>query len=380
MNIAHIVPYIGDEASGPAYSVPALCQALHRNGCSVTLYTLNPLPKKDKFEFEVKSFKRSNFPLYSFGRSRPKYQALLNDSANIDIIHNHSFWMASNIYAGFVAKNSKIPLVNSPRGTFSDKALSRSKWKKRIVSLFGQKAALNNTSCFHVTSSHEVSDTNKVKPNTPIAQIPNGIDVPQLASITSLNLKRKKLLFLGRLHQIKGIENLIEAWGQLEALFPDWDCEIVGVGKLDYVESLKSIIVSMGLDRIRISDAVYGEEKVKKFQEADLYVLPSFSENFGMTVAESLVNNTPVITTDRTPWQKLDIKNAGWCIGVGVQPLVNVLNLALLKNKEELFDMGVRGRIWMITDFSWEKIAQDMIALYKWLLKTGKKPKCVKYE
>ena len=98
-----------------------------------------------------------------------------------------------------------------------------------------------------------------------------------------------------------------------------------------------------------------------------------------MTVAEALVNNTPVITTDRTPWNDLNIKKAGWCISLGVQPLIDVLNEALSKDKVELYEMGTAGRNWMINDFSWDKIAKDMISVYKWILKTGKKPKNIVY-
>lgn len=378
MRVAQIVPYIGDEASGPAYSVPALCEALKRNGCDVILYTLEPLPKRE-FEFQIKGFKRSSLPSYSFGRSPNKYYTLLNDCKNIDIIHNHSFWMASNIYAGMVAKKMKIPLINSPRGTLSKKALSISKWKKNIVSILGQNTAFKSTSCYHATASHECNDINCFMPNTPVAQIPNGIDIPKINSKTSLNFKRKKLLFLGRIHEIKGLENLINAWAKLENHFADWDLEIIGVGEKKYVDFLNTLIQENSLKRVIVGKPLYGLAKLKKYQESDLYVLPSFSENFGMTVAEALVNNTPVITTNGTPWQELNTKEAGWCIAVGVEPLIDVLNEALSKDKDELYKMGTIGRNWMINDFSWDNIAKDMIAVYKWILKTGKKPKNIKY-
>ena len=377
LKIAQIVPYIGDEASGPAYSVPALCTALQNNGCTVTLYTLNPTPNK-KYNFITKGFKRSKFPTYSFGRSAEMYKQLLEDSEDIDIIHNHSFWMAPNIYAGFIAKKKNIPLINAPRGTMSQKALSMSKLKKQIVLKLGQQLAINQTVCFHATAVHETKDIKKQYPQKAIAQLPNGVDVPVLSKETSLNQERNKLLFFGRLHSIKGIENLINAWGNLESQFPNWDLDIIGVGDTNYVGSLHVIIKNKKLNRVSILDPVYGDDKMIVYQNADLYVLPSFSENFGMTVAEALANNTPVITTNQTPWKDLDKNNAGWSIDVGVDALEKVLAIALSKSKNELFDMGTNGRQWMMEKFSWDSIAKEMIATYKWILKKGNKPKCVK--
>jgi glycosyltransferase involved in cell wall biosynthesis len=377
LKIAQIVPYIGDEASGPAYSVPALCSALQKQGCNVTLYTLNPLPQKS-FNFKIKGFCRSILPVKSFGRSTEMYKQLLLDSDDIDIIHNHSFWMASNIYAGLVAKKTNIPLMNAPRGTFSEEALSRSKIKKQLVLKFGQQTAINQTNCFHATALHEVEDIKKKYFDTPIAQISNGIDIPIMFKENSLFTKRCKLVFLGRLHSIKGIENLIDVWSLLENRFKKWDLDIVGVGDKTYVDSLRNLIKSKNLQRVKIISPKYGEEKNKIYQQADLYVLPSFSENFGMTVAEALANNTPVITTNKTPWLNLNEKQAGWCIDVGVESLKQVLTLALNKTKEELYAMGVNGRNWMEQDFSWDNIAKDMIATYQWMLKKGTKPNCIK--
>ncbi len=113
LKVIHIVPYIGDQASGPAYSVPALCEALQKKGCEIILYTLNPLPKKE-FNYIVRGFTRSKFPHPSFGRSRKMFSALRKEASSVDLVHNHSLWMAPNIYAGLFSKKYDIPLICSP--------------------------------------------------------------------------------------------------------------------------------------------------------------------------------------------------------------------------------------------------------------------------
>ena len=378
MKIAHIVPFIGEEASGPSYSVPALCNALQKKGCEVVLYTLGPINMKNHF-FKLKSFPRSTFPIHSLGRSPEMFKQLLIDSNDIDIIHNHSLWMAPNIYAGLVAKLKKIPLINAPRGTMSAKALSRSSWKKSIVKILGQNLALKQTNCFHVTAEHEYMDVKKLFLSHPISIIPNGVDIPSLINDEKKN-KHRTLLFLGRIHPIKGIENLINAWGELEIHFKDWKLDILGIGNKEYLDKLIKLIRKKGLQRVVIKDPVYGADKHVIYQKANLYVLPSFSENFGMTVAESLANATPVITTNATPWKDLDIKNAGWCIDVGVKELKEVLEEALVKSTYDLSQMGVNGREWMKMNYSWDSIADEMVNTYKWILNKAEQPKCIKNE
>tara|TARA_R110002020_G_scaffold463122_1_gene683027 strand:+ start:5284 stop:6426 length:1143 start_codon:yes stop_codon:yes gene_type:complete len=374
LNVLHIVPYVGDEASGPAYCVPAICDSLQKKGCQISLYTLNPLPEK-KFSFQINGFQRSNFPHPAFGRSPEMYKALLKEVNNVDIIHNHSLWMAPNIYSGLVSKKYGIPYICTPHGTMSQKALQRSNWKKKIALTLGQQLALDYTTCFHATAVHEVNDINAYCSGKPVSMIPNGVDIPPLIPIKKS--KRKKLMFLGRIHPIKGIENLIKSWSQLEDKFTEWDLEIIGLGDVGYTNTLLNLIKSLDLTRVNLLDPVFGEDKNAVYQKANIYVLPSFSENFGMTIAEALANATPVITTDATPWADIEKRKCGWYIPVGQESLKATLEIALNKTSNELSEMGKKGREWMNEDFSWDSLAEDMIATYNWVLSNKNKPNCI---
>ena len=377
LKVLHIVPFIGDEASGPAYCVPALCDALQKKGCQIILYTLNPLPPKE-FGYEVNSFNRNKFPHPSVGRSRTMYASLLKEVARVDLVHNHSLWMAPNIYAGIASKKYSIPLLNTPHGTMSSTALQRSNRKKKLALLLGQQLALNYTNCFHATAHHEVEDIKAYCPGKPVSMIPNGIDIPP--NITVRKSNRRKLLFLGRIHPIKGLENLIGAWSQLEDKFTDWDLDIVGIGELTYINTLSNLIKNLNLTRVKIFDPVYGENKNTVYQKADIYVLPSFSENFGMTIAEALANRTPVITTNATPWNNLEQQKCGWCIPIGQESLISTLEIAMNKTSEELSEMGNKGREWMNKDYSWASIADEMIETYQWIINKKNKPNCIVHE
>jgi glycosyltransferase involved in cell wall biosynthesis len=376
MKIIHVVPYIGEEASGPAYSVPRLCEALAKQGCDIVLYTLGPLPKR-KFDFRVESFSRSAFPHPSFGFSWKMYKSLLEDAKDAQIIHNHSLWMAPNIFAGLIAEKLNIPLINAPRGTLSEKALNISSFKKKTALFLGQRKALNATNCFHVTANHEANDIRNYQAKTPICIIPNGIDIPVQISKKP---KRKTILFLGRIHPIKGIENLINAWKDIGPLFPDWDLKLVGKGNQRYLESLKKLVKDNHIININFEGPAYGNNKNVLYQDASLYVLPSFSENFGMTVAEALANKTPVITTNATPWKDLEIKNCGWCINPTEEDLTITLKVALGLNKENLQEMGINGQNWMMDEYAWGKIAEKTLQTYQWMIDRKLKPEFVKNE
>ncbi|WP_299107783.1 glycosyltransferase [uncultured Tenacibaculum sp.] len=373
MRIIHVVPYIGDKASGPAYSVPALCNALQQSGCDVTLYTLAPLNvSEENFLFKVKTFKRDKYPSHSFGASKEMFKALLKESKNVDLIHMHSLWMAQNIYVGKVARKFKIPLVTSPRGTLSKEALKRSRWKKEIVLALGQRRALRYSKYYHATAIHEYEDINDYVSDKKTTIIPNGVDIPNLIDKVKANKSedrsRRKLLFLARIHPIKGLENLIDAWLNLEQEFKDWDLEIVGVGDENYVSSLKNRVKEKGIERIYFLDPVFGESKNVKFQESELYILPSFSENFGMTVAEALSNGVPTITTDGTPWEEIDKKDCGWYIQPNRNSIEETLREALSLSPKELSLKGQKGRNWMIHDYSWRSLALQLVDFYKEIL------------
>jgi glycosyltransferase involved in cell wall biosynthesis len=132
--------------------------------------------------------------------------------------------------------------------------------------------------------------------------------------------------------------------------------------------------------RVELSGPVYGEQKRALYRQAALHVLPSHSENFGMTVAESLAQGTPVITTHGTPWSGLVREGCGWWIELGIEPLARALEQATALSRAELRARGERGRDWMRRDFSWDSIARQMAEVYAWLRAGGPTPATVRLD
>uniref|UniRef100_UPI0025FC7FC5 glycosyltransferase n=1 Tax=Algoriphagus sp. TaxID=1872435 RepID=UPI0025FC7FC5 len=202
----------------------------------------------------------------------------------------------------------------------------------------------------------------------PIACIPNGIDLSEFPLKEHLELEgQKRLLFLSRIHPKKGIEILIEAWALLRKEGKtDWLIEIAGEGDEKYINSLKNLIKEKGLEpEIQIIGPQFGSAKLATYHRADLFVLPTYSENFGIVVAEALACGIPVITTKGTPWQDILRYEAGWWIEIGVNSLKETLEEAIQLSDQERIEMGKNGRKLVMQEFSIEKVSSKMNQLYQ---------------
>jgi glycosyltransferase involved in cell wall biosynthesis len=259
-----------------------------------------------------------------------------------------------------------MPLVISPRGMLSPEALAFSRARKRLFWMLLQRSALLGAGCLHATSEKERNDIRQQGIKLPVCIIPNGIDIPAPSPRPPAGAQRT-LLFLGRLHPVKRVETLLASWAKLWQRHPDWRLEIAGVGDDGYVRRLRNQAEAMQGAPVAFTGPLYGSHKLDAYRRASLYVLPSASENFGITIAESLAAGTPVVTTRGTPWSGLAGKRAGWCTDHGEEALTAVLTEALSLDPETLDAMGRRGRDWMRESFSWDSVAERMEAVYRWL-------------
>ena len=138
----------------------------------------------------------------------------------------------------------------------------------------------------------------------PIAIIPNGVNIPNIKKKIA-HKKRKTVISLGRIHPKKGLDILIKAWSRIEPIFNNWELKIVGPDELGHQKDLKVLIKNLNLQRVFIEPPVYGLDKDILLSRCNLFILPSKSENFALTVAESLSVEVPVIATKNTPWSGL---------------------------------------------------------------------------
>ena len=375
MRLVHVIPHIDQEASGPSYSVPRLCESLSALEHEVELSCLAATRPIPSVNIDV----HRQWPILSrFAISTSHARSLRRKCEHVDIVHNHSLWSMVNVTAGLVVPGTHAKLVTSPRGTLSSWSLGRRKLLKSLLWPL-QRQALQRADLIHATSEDEYRDIRAQRFNAPVAIISNGVDLPALPS--SKNMKRQRtLLFLGRIHPTKCIERLLCAWRKLQDGHPKWRLLIVGPGDADYVDEMHKLAVELNCERVEFSEAVYQASKSRAYFEADLFVLPSHSENFGMTVAEALAHGCPALVSRGAPWSGLESEGCGWWVDNDVTSLTSALGRAMLLQPQALEQMGRKGREWMERDFGWSSIAHQMAAVYRWLIERGEPPACIRLD
>jgi glycosyltransferase involved in cell wall biosynthesis len=196
-----------------------------------------------------------------------------------------------------------------------------------------------------------------------IVVIPNGVDLPPLGGHQTERKGDRRAVFLSRIHPIKGLPLLLHAWAKVQPA--RWRLIIVGPDPVGHKAELLQLTSQLMLgSRVEFLDPVYGQEKWALLETADLFVLPTLSENFGIAVAEALANSVPVLTTTRTPWRVLEQNRCGWWVDPSVEGISRGLMAATGLSDEERLEMGVRGRNLMKDRFGWRSIAEQMRAVY----------------
>lgn len=372
LHVAHTVSSIEHMGSGITYCVDGLAQAQARCGVKTEVFSLGHMSVGNSTAYLDKRFANdlSHVPLLKkLGLSGEMRRALYE--ANPDVVHSHGLWMLPNIY-----RTRRAQFVVSSHGMLAPVALSFSPGKKRVFRALFQDKALAATRLFHATAESEYDDIRSFGLSQPVAIIPNGIDLPAPAPVLYSN---KTVLALGRLHPVKALDTLVRAWAAIEPVFPDWSLRIVGPDEAGHSLELLDLIRELRLATVMIEPPVYGDDKAALMAAADLFALSSHSENFGMTVAESLASGVPVISTKGAPWSGLETNRCGWWIDHGHEPLAATLATALRLPEAERRAMGARGREWMARDFGWDGIAAQMSQVYDWLLGRGDRPDCVRF-
>jgi len=371
MNIIHVVPALSEESSGPSYSVVGLCHSLTDSVNHLKLAALDWAPLRNPPPF-LKVFPIGLGPR-RLGRSPVMLNWLREQCAGtyVDVIHNHGMWQMNSVYPAWACMNTNVKLIYSPRGTFSCWAMRHGSFAKKLFWPLFQLKALRSAHCFHATAESEYHDIRRLGFRQPVAVIPIGIDLARI-QISKGFQRTRTLLFLGRIHPVKGLDILLPAWQAVQDHYPEWVLKIVGSddgyhGCSGYLEDVRRYASKLGLKRVYFVGSLYGEDKFKAYREADLYVLPSYSENFAITVAEALSMETPSIVSKAAPWSGLEACGAGWWIDIGVEPLAECLSDALSRSPNDLNAMGRRGRDWMQQDFSWQSIGAKMNKTYQWL-------------
>lgn len=374
MRLCIFIASIDKNDGGPSRSVPILAKGLAENGHEVVLMSL----ETPEMNLHLLQGSPVEVMVLESGIDARSLEKAILDS-RCDLIHCQGIWMPVYHRVCKIARKHNIPYMMAPRGALEPWCLHTKFLKKHLAFALYQKADLQKAGCILATARQEADNLRRLGIKTPVAIIPNGIDISEYGCRSRIQDVKKQVLFLSRIHEKKGIEYLLEAWAMLKDRFPGWNLVIAGNGEQQYIDSLHAVIERQQLTgSVSILPPVFGEEKHRLYRESALFVLPSYSENFGMVIAEALSCGVPVITTKGTPWQLLDEERIGWCIDLDVENLAKTMDAAMSLPRDALYAMGQKGSAYVRKHLQYTSVAEKNAAVYGWISGSSPKPDFVR--
>ncbi len=292
-----------------------------------------------------------------------------------DCVHLHGIW-SPKLAGRFLAWRKRgVPCVVSPHGMLAPWALSHKWFKKKVAWHSYQKRLLNRATLLHGTSEFEIKQFRTLGLKPPVASIPWGVSLPpeQVGKIERECSCPKTALFVGRIYPVKGLPMLVKAWTMVRPA--GWKLKIVGPDEAGHRAEVERLILQAKLEAdIKFTGPLQGETLHDAYRRADLFIQPSYTENFGMAIVEAMSHSLPVLTTTGTPWAILPERRCGWWVSPTVDHVAQALATATGLDNQELRGMGRRSRELVAAEFSWTQTAKKMGELYRWALGGTAKP------
>lgn len=281
-----------------------------------------------------------------------------------DVIHIHGLWAPVLHFLAARAYSCSIPVVWSPHGMLAPWALKYKWYKKALYWHLCQRRDVARATVIHVTSDLEASWVRTLGFSNPLAIVPLGVEVPQKPAEARENI----LLYVGRIHPVKGLENAIRAWGAID--HAGWKFVFVGPDEDGYVEILQEVSRIVGVDRdVVFLGARFGHELAGLYERCACVILPSFSENFGSTVIEGMSHSCPIIASRGTPWKLIEKYGCGWWVENSIEKLAEAIVDMIRRSSVERLAMGRRGRKVIEEQYSWSAVGEKMMQSYKEIVK-----------
>jgi glycosyltransferase involved in cell wall biosynthesis len=369
-HVIHIVENCDDSYGGPSNSIPSLIRGHQLAGRSGEIYSLswsdddlstmaNRLGVKvTRFRCYFKRTLNISFELisnlWSIRRSRP-------------IFHVHNLWNAVTYGVYILTRLTEIDYVVSPRGSLFPWSISQGNIRKKFAWFLFQKSMLNKANFVHVTSEDEKKALQSLGIIAPIVIVPNGMPIEDPGEIlVSKNTNEIRALFLSRLHPKKGLDILFEAWKKFLINNPKAILTLVGSGEASYVSKLKHTLKELKIaDSVKFIGHVDNPILISNFyKNNDIFILPSFSENFGMSILESLMFGCPVIVSKNTPWEDVVSYRCGWWVDLSADEVLKALKKFSQMDVNSRLEMRKQS-LKLAANFDLTQVGKDTNLAYK---------------
>lgn len=389
LNILNLAPSIGRQSGGLGPTLIELTRAQCALGQNATIWTLDPPEEIDWIirTSGLSTWNLASFPIrgpHQIGYSPAMERAVDMIGATFDVWYQHSIWMANSRATTRWHEKYERPTVVAVAGTLEDYALKRSTWRKRLATVAYERRNLTEASCLHATSVSEVESIRRFGLGQKVAMIPLGVpdiwisshgDGTHFRERFGIDKEKRMCLFLSRIHPKKGLPLLLQSSAEIRHELAEWVLVIGGADEDAHMRTLQTLVRELDLESIvRFVGPLFGADKRNAFAAADLFVLPTYSENFGIVVAEALGAGVPVITTRGAPWEVLEQTNCGWWTEISVCAIRDALLQAIRLPRADLARMGAAGKVLVAGHYTWKIVAERLLHLYHWLLGNTDRP------
>lgn len=380
MKLLIIVPALGSVYGGPSKSVVELAQALGRHA-SVDLVTTNangseildvPLNTwQPKTNYRIKYFSYWGWGDYKFSWSLAQW--LFKHITDYDLVNTNAIFSLTNFPAYWACQQQQIPYIVIPRGMLEPWALSYKAWKKRIYYTLLEKPALQNARLIQMLASTEAEQIKPLNLKTPITIAPNGIHRQDFEKLPNPELLYQKfpetrnktlILFLGRIDPKKGLDLLATAFGKIHAQFPQNHLIVAGPDNIGFLPTAKDYFASADcLNAVTFTGMLTGSLKYAALAAANIYVAPSYSEGFSMSVLEGMASSLPCVITTGCNFPEAAKANAAYVVDIDADAIADALNQCL-QSPQQAKEMGTRARQLIFEQYTWDSIANKLIKVY----------------
>jgi glycosyltransferase involved in cell wall biosynthesis len=382
MKVLHVVASLDPRDGGAVRVVTELTQVLAEKGVEITIFAPSRQDKRVRIvnqrRVKVVFFPTGFFARYWAGYSRLLADALKKEAAGFDLIHTHGIWYYPQFAVYQATKGQAKPIVASIHGELSPGNLWRAAFKKKIFSALVQRKIFKAAAAIHAVSPGETEDIVRFVGNVNIAVIPNGVNPSEFIGPRNgawikkryPHLQGKKvILFLGRISTGKGLDILAQAFGHVARELEDVCLLVVGPDHWGYKSTVEKILVREGIvDKVIFTGMLTGKEKKAALDSTDIFVLPSLSEGFSMALLEAMLSHLPVVISPQCNFAEVATAGAGKIVAVDVDPLAKTL-IELLKDRHARQEMGKRGAKLVREKYTWDIVADRMLALYQGLIR-----------
>ncbi|WP_088892272.1 glycosyltransferase [Leptolyngbya ohadii] len=395
MKVLHIIPGLSPELGGPPQVALNLVKSLRNLGVEAEIATTNfnrpePLdvPLNERIDYAFGNDPNDTVPTWFLPFNPPALKEFIFSRAltgwcwkhipEYDVIDNHYLFSYAPTCAAAIARWHKVPYTLRVMGQLTPWALAQSRRKKQLYSMLIERRNLNAAAAIHCTTEQEAEEVRQFGIETPTITLPLGVHAPDPHPAARSQVRARYgipdhvpiILFLSRLHYKKRPDLLLQTLYDLKNQGYLFHLLIAGSGDSDYLNQLQQLTAALGLTQcVSFVGLVIGEEKDQLLQGSDLFVLPSYSENFGIAVAEALICGLPVVIT---PGIQIASDIAAAQAGLVVEGELEPLRAAiaqLLTDIKLRQHLGERGQQFARSRYSWRKIAQDLIPAYETIAK-----------